>query len=152
MPARPSLSDAQSRLVAARSAGRTHEVIDALTALARCWAGEQAWGTAEAHLEEALRWAWLAGGCDARVALHCEAAEMAALDAERSAERNKAGARRRALTHAGEAARLSEHVACPAWEVVVLLRASDVFDRCGERDEAVALQTRAVLMMALAAP
>jgi hypothetical protein len=39
-------------------------------------------------------------------------------------------------------------VADPDWEIKVLLRVSDVLDRCGDRDDAVQLQTRALRLMA----
>jgi hypothetical protein len=38
-------------------------------------------------------------------------------------------------------------VADTGWEAQVLLRISDVFDRCGDRDDAVQLQTRALRLM-----
>lgn len=147
------LRHAQTLLVAAQAQGRPQPMVTALTELARAWADEAAFGTAEAHLEEALRWSALLPGVDAQVDLLCQAAEMAAVSAEREARNgNKTGwraARRRALAHAAEAAQLCEQVACPGWEVVVLLRISDVFDRFGKRDDAAALQTRAVRMMFL---
>ena len=38
-------------------------------------------------------------------------------------------------------------VADPQWEITVLLRVSDVLDRCGDHDDAVALQSRAMRLM-----
>lgn len=147
------LRHAQDLLASAQAQGRPQPMVTALTELARAWADEAAFGTAEAHLEQALRWSTLLPAVDTQVDLLCQAAEMAAVSAERATRENdKPGcraARRRALAHAFEAARLSEQVACPGWEVVVLLRISDVLDRCGRRDDAAALQTRAVRMMFL---
>lgn len=128
-------------------AGRPHEVVEALSDAAQAWARRQAWGTAEAHLEEALRWAVFVGSVDALVELHCQAAEMAACSAEQGEPVERAAARRRARAHAVEAGRLADRVACPAWETVVLLRASDVLDRCGHRNDATELQARAVRQM-----
>ena len=50
-----------------------------------------------------------------------------------------------------EASTLAGRVADPSWEVQVLLRISDVLDRCGDRDDAVQLQTRALRLMSGAA-
>ena len=38
-------------------------------------------------------------------------------------------------------------MADPSWEVLVLLRVPDVLDRCGDRADAVLLQTRALRLM-----
>jgi hypothetical protein len=84
----------------------------------------------------------------------CELAELAASSAERdktsahsAADGGRAG-RGRARQHATEAAALAARVSDPSWEIKVLLRVSDVFDRCGNRDEAVELQSRAMRLMA----
>ena len=37
----------------------------------------------------------------------------------------------------------------PQWEIRVLMRASDVLDRCGDHDDAVLLQQRAMVLMGL---
>ena len=42
---------------------------------------------------------------------------------------------------------LAGHVADAQWEVTVLLRISDVLDRCGDHDDAVQLQARAMGLM-----
>ena len=46
-----------------------------------------------------------------------------------------------------EATGLAGHVADPQWEIKVLLRISDVLDRCGDHDDAVELQSRAMRLM-----
>ena len=46
-----------------------------------------------------------------------------------------------------EAARVAAHAADPHWEIKVLLRASDVLDRCGDHDDAITMQTRAMTLM-----
>jgi len=46
-----------------------------------------------------------------------------------------------ALCHAlTDAARLAGQTTEPHWEVKLLLRASDVLDRCGDHDDAVLMQ------------
>ena len=46
-----------------------------------------------------------------------------------------------------EAARVATRAADPHWEIKVLLRASDVLDRCGDHDDAITMQTRAMTLM-----
>jgi len=50
----------------------------------------------------------------------------------------------RTRDRAFEASAMAAHVADPDWEITVLLRISDVLDRCGDHDDAVALQSRAM--------
>ena len=57
-------------------------------------------------------------------------------------------ARELARDMAFEAARVAAHAADPHWEIKVLLRASDALDRCGDHDDAITLQTRAMSLMA----
>ena len=59
------------------------------------------------------------------------------------------GARSRSRQHAFEVARLAGHTADPQWELKLLLRASDVFDRGGDHDNPVQLQRRALVLMGL---
>lgn len=127
-----------------------HEMVEALGDVARCYFDQGALPSAEAHFEQALRWSELLGSIDGQVDLLCEAAEVAATTVEQSPHdpRARRAARRRAVEHANEAARLAARVADPAWEVKVLLRASDVLDRCGHTTEASELQARAMLRMA----
>ena len=42
---------------------------------------------------------------------------------------------------------MAARAADPHWEIKVLLRASDVLGRCGDHDDAVTLQTRAMELM-----
>lgn len=134
--------------------GQPIEMSRALTTLARCYAALGLLPSAEACLQAALRWAAAAGATDQRVDLHCELCEMAAriadqLAAEQPEHPGRArAARERARDHAFDAAALVGRVADAGWEVKVLLRISDVLDRCGDRDEAVLLQTRALRLMA----
>ena len=139
-----------ARLEECRRRARPHEMVEALTDVARCYADQGVWQTSEAHLEQALRWSALLGSADARVDLLCETAEIAACSVEQATTDTQVrrAARRRAFGHASEAARLSAQVADASWEIKVLLRASDVLDRCGETAEASELQARAMLKLA----
>lgn len=150
------LQTALRALQTLQGGGRPHERLHAHVEVARAYAGEAAWASAEAHLERALASGLALPAVDARVDLACELAELACRSAE-SAERAEraesaqrgsgSAARRRARGHAAEAASLAAHVACPAWEIKVLLRISDVFDRLGNHDEAAELQSRAMRLM-----
>ena len=150
------LQTALRTLQTLQGGGRPHERLHAHVEVARAYAGEAAWASAEAHLERALASGLAVPAVDARVDLACELAELACRSAE-SAERAEraesaqrgsgSAARRRARGHAAEAASLAAHVACPAWEIKVLLRISDVFDRLGNHDEAAELQSRAMRLM-----
>lgn len=140
------------RLHTAQLAGQPHELHEAWFEAARGWVELGAYGAAEAHFEQALRWAQVLGAADPAVDVMCEVAELNAVHGERR-EREQRGAGRdplrRARAYAKEAARLAAGVACPEWEVKVLLRVSDVLDRCGRHEEALELQVRAVRLMAL---
>lgn len=143
------LQAAAARVRALQPSTPIHERIQACRAAARGFAGEGAFGSAEAFLEQALPWARLLPAADEAVLLLCEMAEAAAASAEPVAGLPKPSApqrlraRQRAVAHAAEAALLAPQVACPGWEVAVLLRVSALMQRCGRGDEAVALQARA---------
>jgi len=62
-------------------------------------------------------------------------------------EHQARSARDLARDMAFEAARVATHAADPHWEIKVLLRASDALDRCGDHDDAITLQTRAMTLM-----
>lgn len=144
-----------ARLHTAQLAGQPHELYAAWLEAARGWVDVGAYAAAEAHYEQALRWSGLLGGADATVELMCEVAELNAVHGDRR-EREEAGAgrgeRRRARGYAMEAAKRAEQVSDASWEIAVLLRVSDVLDRCGRRDEALALQVRAVRLKAARSP
>lgn len=140
---------AQAETGSARAPALCH----ALTEAARALAGVHAYAPAESHLAQALRWAATMGGHDLCADLECawsevatNAADLADVRGEQAASR---AARDRARDHAVEAARLAALVTDPNWEIRVLLRASDVFDRCGDHDDAVLLQQRALVLMGL---
>ena len=132
---------------------RAPAMCQALTEAARALAGLHAYGPAESHLAQALRWAMLMGGHDLSADLHCAWAEVATnaadlTDAQGEHGRSRA-ARDRARDHAFEAARLAGLTTDPNWEIRLLLRASDVLDRCGDHDDSVLLQQRALVLMGM---
>lgn len=145
--AREALRRAASCLDAAELRGRPGEMSQALAAMAAGYRRLGADAEAESVLESALRWCRLAGSTDGVVDLLCALAETAArLAATQEAEGRGRGraARERARDHAFEASQLAAHVADPRWEVQVLLRISEVLERCGDRDDALQLQQRAL--------
>lgn len=132
---------------------RAPAMCQALTEAARALAGLHAFGPAESHLAQALRWALQMGGHDLAADLHCAWSEVATnaadlADAQGEPARCRA-ARDRARDHAFEAARLADLATDPNWEIRVLLRASDVLDRCGDHDDSVLLQQRALVLMGM---
>jgi hypothetical protein len=150
-PARQELCLAAAALDAAEVNGDAYGMSQALVKVARSHAALRALASAESHLEAALRWARVAGSTDATVDLLCELCDMAerlaqTLDKQRRGKGH--AARERARDHAFEASTLAGRVADPSWEIRVLLRISDVLDRCGDRDDAVQMQARALRLMA----
>ena len=118
----------------------------ALVAVARAYVQLRA----EAYYELALRWAPSAGSTDPVVDVLCELCEFTTLlaDAQDAATPGSGhAARERARNHVFEASMLAGRVADAGWEFKVLLRISDVLDRCDHRDDADALQTRALRLM-----
>lgn len=129
----------------------------ALAEVARTLSALQAYGPAESYLAQALHWAVVMGSTDNRGDLHCTLAELATDAAELADARDEAPAavyhwQDRARDHACEAAGLARQTSDPHWELKLLLRASDVLDRCGDHDDAVQLQQRALVLMGLQHP
>lgn len=156
-PARETLRQAMQQLSEAEAragGGQPAAMCQALTGAARALAGLRAYGPAESYLAQALRWAGLMGGQDQRADLLCALAEVAtnAADLARGQDQRARcrADRERARDHAFEAAQLA--TSCPDWEIRVLLRASDVLDRCGDHDDAAHLQHRALVLMGLGQP
>lgn len=141
---------AHASLELARATGQAFRLCEALAALSRIkrragWPQD----AAEA-LDEALRWASVLGSIDTLVDLLCERGELAmdtACDSDTPVAQADADLLLQARACAAEAASLAHQVSCPDWEVKVLLRASDLFNRLGHNGEAVALQARALLRM-----
>ena len=129
------------------------ELSQALAQVGRCFRAMAAFRQAEDYLQQALRWAGMISPADTAVELLCELAEVACMAAEAAdlGENLQAhAARERARDHAFQAATGAGQVSDPQWEVKVLLRISDVLDRCGDHDDAACMQTRALQLMNLA--
>lgn len=149
-PARVALDLAVRRLDAAEQQRDPIEMTEALAGLSRCYRSLAAWSPALDYMQQALRWAHVAGGLALRVDLLCELAELAVSTADAILAPDGPEARAAhecARDHAFEAARLALHAADAQWEIQVLLRVSDVLDRCGDHDDAITLQTRALTLI-----
>jgi tetratricopeptide (TPR) repeat protein len=149
--AREALRRAVADLDAAERDALPYGRSQALAQVARCYRGLQETEAAETQLMQALRWGRLACSTDHVVDLLCELSETAAEIAEAAeAEDPGAGrpARDRARDRVFEAAGLAGRVSDPQWEIQVLLRISDVLDRCGDHEDAAALQVRALQRIA----
>jgi hypothetical protein len=123
------------------------DLADAYTQVAHTYLINGDLAFTEASLEQALRWSRVLGAADTMVDLLCELAETAATALEAS-EGSDGGALWRACGHAVEAAQLAARLSDPYREPGLLLRISDVFDRCGRHREATALQTKAMRRLA----
>jgi len=151
-PGRAALDLAVRRLDEAEQERQPAAMSDALAGIARCYRSLSAYAHAMDFMRQALRWSYALGSVDQRVELLCELAELSCSAAEQptnddDAERQARSARELARDMAFEAARVGTHAADPHWEIKVLLRASDVLDRCGDHDDAITLQTRAMTLM-----
>jgi tetratricopeptide (TPR) repeat protein len=147
-PAQSALRAAACAVEAVTPRGQPLQMSAALMQLARCYADVKALTSAVTCYQQALRWARVSNSCDHLVDLLCElSVDLAqALDAQRPGSGYPA--LERARDCAFEASALASRVADAGWEVKVLLRISDIHDRCGDHDDAVLLQTRALRMMA----
>jgi hypothetical protein len=152
---RPSSEEALRHAVAALDAAELKRQPLAMTqALAQVARGCQGLGelrAAESHLAPAEVWAAASGATDLWVQVLCQRAECAcALGEQQRAEGgHHAGhtACERARDAAFEAAHLASRVSDPTWERAVLLRVSDVLNRCGDHEDAARLQARALAML-----
>ena len=135
-----------------RGTDRTASLCQAHADLARVLSGLRADSLAQSHLVQALHWASVMGATDTCADLHCALAEVATnvadlAGAQGAARAHVRQARSQSRHHALRAARLAGHTTDPHWEVKVLLRASDVLDRCGDHGDAVQLQHRAMALI-----
>lgn len=150
-PARTALDLAVRRLDEAETQREPAAMTEALAGIARCYRAMSAYPTAMDFMHQSLRWSYALGGVDLRVELLCELAELSCEAAEAAdgedGERQRRLARECARDMAFEAARVAAHAADPHWEIKVLLRASDTLDRCGDHDDAITMQTRAMTLM-----
>jgi hypothetical protein len=148
------LADALAALDRAEERQRPVDMVQAFALVGRSYRSLGEHAAAEWYLQRGLCWARTLGGVDASVELLCELSDVAAsLSAQRADEPRRAHAsREQARDHGFEAARLARQCADPQWEVTVLLRISDVLDRCGDHDDAIALQFRALQLISGDAP
>ncbi len=150
-PAHAALRQAAADVDAAREHHQPLAMSQALAQMARCYGALPMWSSAITCYQQALRWARVTATTDHLVDLLCELCETQtqfaqALDAQRPGSGHPARERAREL--AFEANALVSRVADPGWEVKLLLRISDIHDRCGDHDDAVLAQTRALRLMA----
>lgn len=149
--ARELLRSACATLDSAEAGGQAVLIAQALVGVARAYGALRAWSAAEAYLEMALRWAHAAQATDAAVDTLCELCDTGV----RLAEQQDAlglgsgrATRERVRDRAFDAGALAARVADAEWEVKVLLRVSDVLNRLGDHEDAAALQSRALRLMA----
>ena len=133
-PAREALTAAIAALDVADKRHEVAELCQAFAQVGRCYRGIGQLDSADEYLRQAMELARALPTVDQSVELLCEAAEL-------SVQR---GLPKIARDQAQEAARLARHTADPAWELAVLMRASDMLDRLGERSQAIALHCRAL--------
>lgn len=153
--ARRALRDATFVLEAAEAMGEPAVLSQILAHVSACHRRLGALAEAVWFAKRGLQLTRSLSAVDASVDALCELAELAleradgleAQDESRGAHRLRDTAR----DHGFEAARLALRSADPQWEITVLLRISDLFDRLGDHDDAIALQCRAVELMTSAA-
>lgn len=114
----------------------------------------RAYSPAQSHLAQALRWATVMGAIDLCADLNCALAEVSTSATEQGKAHGASAdslrrARERCRDLAFEAARLAPRTTDPHFELRVLLRASDVLDRCGDHEDAADLQQRALMLMGM---
>lgn len=142
---------------------KPHDMCQATAQVARCLNAMHDHASAEAYLMKSMAWAACLPGVDARVDLLCELSEVVCTLAETgfedgaidsagdSATMARYATLERARDHAFEAAGLAHRTADPQWEIKVLLRVSDVLNRCGDHDDAASMQDRAITLLGLQA-
>lgn len=144
---RQRLDDALRGLELAESNGSASTRVAALTAVAQAYAEMGAFSMAEWYLHQALSAAREGNAARAIVDILCRLAEagVAASHADPLADaREHHTTRERARDRAYEATLIAARAADRQWEIDVLMRVSDILDRCGDHDDAVALHGRAL--------
>lgn len=145
---RQALRDAMLALEAAEAAGEPGLLSHTLAHISRCHRQIGALGEAGWFAKRGLQLARGLSAVDASVDALCELAELgierAALLEEQDESRGAHNLRDSARDQGFEAVRLALRSADPQWEITVLLRVSDLFDRLGDHDDAIAMQCRAV--------
>lgn len=145
---REALRAAVAVLDDAETAGEPARLSQALADVARCHHDAGALSEADWYTRRGLAVARGLGATDASVDALCALAELSFERAQRlDVQDEPRGAHRlrdAARDHAFEATHLAQRAADPQWEAMVLLRVSDLFDRLGDHDDAIALQCRAL--------
>ena len=139
------LRQALSALDRAEQDASPTAVIPALAQAAQAYRGLGAPAIADWYLRKAIAAARAHGTVQSVVSVLCASADLAAAAASaKTCSDNDArrAARERARDQAFEAALLAAQSEDTAWEIDVLMEVSDVLDRCGDHDDAVALQCR----------
>lgn len=148
---RQALRDAVAALDIAETRGEPAQLSQALAHVGQSYRALGALADAQWYTQQGLRQAQTLGAVDAHVDALCELAEIAAERADalqgHDEPRGAQALRDKARDHGFEAARLASRSADPQWEITVLLRVSDLFDRFGDHEDAIALQCRAVGLM-----
>lgn len=152
---RQALRDAAAALDAAEATGEPALLSQALAQVSRCHHHLGALADAVWYAKRGLQLARNLSAVDASVDALCHLAELslerAALLDSQDESRGAHRLRDTARDYAFEAAHLALRSADPQWEITVLLRVSDLFDRLGDHDDAIVLQCRAVELMTHAA-
>jgi hypothetical protein len=154
--ARHELRLAVAALDAAEATAEPAQLSQALAQVSRCHRRVGALSEADWYAKRGLAVARGLGAADASVDALCHLAELALERADRlQGQDEPRGAHRlrdAARDHGFEAAQMAQRSADPQWEVTVLLRVSDLFDRLGDHEDAIAMQCRAVGLITGALP
>lgn len=141
------LDHAMRALDRAEEAGHAAALSLAFAEVARCHRAMGLLEPAEWYLQQALKWARMLGAVDSSIDLLCELADIAVSRAAKMAPQEARRAHMAlelARDHAYEASELARQCADPHWEVNVLMRVSETLNLCGDHDDALALQCRAL--------
>lgn len=149
--ARLALRQAIADLDRAEAEGEPARLSQALAHVARCHRLAGALAEADWYAKRGLLVTRRLAAVDASVDALCEVAELSMERSERLQNQDEPRAAHRlreaARDHSFEAINLAQRAADPQWEITVLLRVSDLFDRLGDHEDAIALQCRAVGLM-----
>ncbi len=152
---RQDLCDAVAELDAAEEAAEPARLSQALARVGRCHRRLGGLAEADWYIKRGLQLARGLAAADATIDALCEVAELSVDRADLLDRQNEPrGARRLrdvARDHGFEAAQLALCSADPQWEITVLLRVAELFDRLGDQDDAITLQCRALGLMTGAA-
>ena len=144
------LEQAMRALDLAEQSGHAASLSLAHAEVARCHRAMGLLEPAAWYLQQALSWSRLLGAVDTSIDLLCELADISIA---RLTNMGPMESSRRQLMldkardQAFEAAELARQCADPHWEVNVLMRVSETLNLCGDHDDALALQCRALQLI-----